>query len=406
MELEIAALYKAVRARLTAAAPPWGTRAYAEIAPAAAPLPYLVYTVTGRDALPNGESSADRGAVALTLRVLCIADGVAASLNVSAAAAALLDDADAGTADALDGGADWTIRACTRIETARVTRLIDGTPQPEAALIYRVLIEPKTPPQRTGRAVRFGAYTFPTSTLRLTDNFAAFTPLETALPGLNGALVEGGSAPAGRVEIACWLPVGDVNGRDALNAIIGWGAQDLVIAPGSGLAQRVTRARALRIEHPAAAADRPDLGGVVRIAFAAEQPRWFSAAAPAESGVQAACSGISTDFTRTVGGNLPAAPLISVIAALPISGFTLERRVGGAAADRIVYAAAVPGGSIVRIDTAALDVTINGAPAYSSAFSADHPDWFRLLPGANTIRVVLAAAESAAVVLTWADTWA
>jgi hypothetical protein len=262
------------------------------------------------------------------------------------------------------------------------------------------------------RLVTFGAYTFADVGVRWRDNFAQIAPREVELPGLSGALDlygEGaGAHAAGRIDVSLWLkadtPAAMLALRDGLKALIDTGTQTLVVEAAPGV-QRSTRARLLTVELPESYTQRPDVTHQAALTFAAETPRWFSVTAPSGSGVLQVCSGAQTDLTRTANGSATTCPMITVNATDGVNTITIQRRVGVSAADQVAYNAAIPNGATLIIDPRSATVTLNGADAYTAAFSAQHPAWMRLLPGANTIRVMLNAGASASIALTWLDCW-
>ncbi len=262
------------------------------------------------------------------------------------------------------------------------------------------------------KLISFGSYTFADSGARWRDNFAQVAAHEIALPGLNGALDADGSGVgvnvAGRIDVALWLKQADVTAmnaaRDALKGLLRAGAQRLTIesAPDQ---QRYTRARVLTIDMPEVYAQRTDTHQETALTFAAVTPRWFSVTPPVGSGTAYACSGAQTDFTRTANGSAFAYPTITVTATSGVTTLTIQRLDGALVADQITYAGAIPDGATLIIDPCTWGVTLNGADAYGSAFSALHPAWFRLPPGAHTIRVALNTGATADIALRWDDTW-
>ncbi|MFN8530181.1 MAG: phage tail family protein [Anaerolineae bacterium] len=389
MEYEGAAVYRAVRARLTAETELWGTRAYAELAPEGTIFPYLVYALRDIKPLPGPTQ-----ARAVMISITAVTDDLGVGLSAAGRIAALLDGFSAA-----ENSGDWAIRACMRSGGSQKTGLVDAVPQHEISLHYRMILDADTPVYT--RAVRFGDYAFPAPAARLRDNFAATTVSETPLPGRDGAWIDGERTPQGRIEVMVPFEAGDA-ARDALHALSAIGWQELVIEPsgmGGESAQRSTLARLIAIDLQA-----DDLPQAV-LTFAAETPRWFGVTDPAGSGTAQTCSGAVTEFTRTANGSATAYPTITITAITNLSGIAVQRMVANQPADQIVYAAGLSSGDVLTIDTRALTITLNGADAYGSVFNTAHPAWFRLLPGANVLRAAVGVGETASVTIDWRDTW-
>jgi len=403
MESEAAVVYRAIRVRLTT--PPaddeiWSDRVYAELAPNGAARPYLVTVVNGYERLPETARRA-----ALLARITCAADTFADAHTAVGRIAELLDGA-------LDGGTDWAILSVTQVGSIQKTHLVDGVPVYEAGAIFRFVLEAKTAEShgaRLTRVIHFGGVTLPDTGLAFRDNFARFDPLETVLPGLDGALDQGGAGAAGRIEYRLRLAADSaaamVTARDAIKGLARIGAAELVIEPSPGGAQRSTWARLIDAAIEEGYAAETHVRSEAVLTFAAPTPRWFSTAQPTGSGTAQACGGVLTEFTRTANGNAAAYPVIAVTAGSALTSVKIQRIVSGAAVDEVAYMGAIGAGGLLVIDARALQVTRNGVDAYNAYFSALDPAWFRLMPGANTIRVILGAGESAAVSVTWKDCW-
>lgn len=404
MESEAAAVYRAIHARLTASSQEsWGNRAYAELAPSGAARPYVVAALNGYERQPE---------TALMARITCVADTFAGAVSAAGRIGELFDGADQGTSGALDGGSDWVIVRVMRIAVTTKTHLIDGIPVYESSAVYRFIVESSAMGAhgaRLTRVISFGGVTLPDTGLAYRDNFAQLDPLETALPGLDGAFDQGGTGAAGRIEVRLRLVADSaaamVTARDAIKGLARLGSADVVIEPSPGSAQRSTCARLIRADIQESYADGTHLRAEAAITFAAACPRWFSVTTPSGSGTSHACSGAQTDFTRTTNGNAAVYPLITVTAVSALSLVKVQRISGGVAVDEIAYTDAIGAGGVLAIDARALSVTRSGVDAYTADFSTLDPAWFRLTPGANTIRVIVGAGESAAVSVTWRDSW-
>lgn len=266
------------------------------------------------------------------------------------------------------------------------------------------------------RLLSFGGYTFPDTIPErgelIYSNFSNTVPRVVKLPGMDGGFDEYGDDPPARETGAVryrFVLTADsaaemMQKHDAVMAMASYGRALLTVeaAPGE---QRFTWAKVNNISapiHSPAYTDR-----IVRVAvdFQVTLPNWFSDS-PDSPQVEA-CSGTATDFTVTNAGNSIATPVITVdpSAGGLASGLVIQRIVSAQVVDEIEYDAALIGSDILVIDTKKLSVRKNDTDAYGSAFAADHPAWMRLLPGDNTIRVILGGGESADVTFTWDDTW-
>ncbi len=261
------------------------------------------------------------------------------------------------------------------------------------------------------RVIRFGTHTFADTGVRVEDNFAVMRARESRLIGGDGSFDEDGENPSpresGRVRFDCWLkgesPAEVAALRDTLRGLTALGARDLVIETDAG-DQRSTRAKLIRVEMPEVYARMNRQHQYASLTWSA-YPRWYSVEAPAASGSAQLCSGALTDFTRSHAGNIAAHPVITIAASTAITTLRVRRIVGGVTSDEIAYNGGLDASDILAIDTRRLRVTVNGEDAYREGFVALHPAWFRLMPGENTIRVVLGAGESASVTVNWLTTW-
>lgn len=105
-ETALAALYRVVLARLKGTGgDPWGERVHPDVAPAGTARPHVVFGYAGGGEL-NENIQPDAGLV-LTVQAICANDVDA--FGCAARISALLNDADRGTARALDASPDWII---------------------------------------------------------------------------------------------------------------------------------------------------------------------------------------------------------------------------------------------------------------------------------------------------------
>jgi hypothetical protein len=266
------------------------------------------------------------------------------------------------------------------------------------------------------RIISFGTYTFPDSIPSsgeiLRTNFGDAVPRTTRLPGLDGGFDNMGDAPApneigfvrARLTLVASSAADMAARRDAVMAMMRAGRATLTAETFAG-AMRYCMAKVNNINLPAVYDARSARIIDATVDFQVAYPRWYSAAAGSPVGISA--SGTLTDGTVTASGTAVAQPVITVTATTAISagGLTIRRMVSSVVADEIVYAAALANADVLAINCQGLTVRKNGTDAYGAAFSAAHPAWLRLQPGANTIRVILGGGETATVSVAWEDTW-
>lgn len=117
-ETALAALYRAVKSRLSEGGELWDTRAYADIIPAKVVRPYVIFFVSG-----GGESNdlVDADA-SYQLTVKGVSDNLQTSLQIAARLAGLVNNQ--GTQDrpdtALDAGDEWEITTSTQGRTVHL----------------------------------------------------------------------------------------------------------------------------------------------------------------------------------------------------------------------------------------------------------------------------------------------
>ena len=265
------------------------------------------------------------------------------------------------------------------------------------------------------RFVSFGAYTFPDTVPDsgevLRSNFGNAVPRTSRLPGMDGGYDEyGDDAAAGeignvraRFMLVAATAAAMQTARDAVMATARYGRATLTVETFAG-GQRFTKARvnniAMNSEHDAYSEKLCE----VTVDFQVALPRWYSVAGA--SPVTTACSGVLTDFTITNGGNANAQPVITIDPSVTLtSGVKVQRIVSSVVVDQVDYDASLLASDLLVVNCQSLTVTKNAVDAYGNVFSSNHPAWLRLLPGANTIRVVLVGAETASVAVAWDDTW-
>lgn len=278
--------------------------------------------------------------------------------------------------------------------------------------------------------LRFGSgdqlYTFPDTGVAYSDNFRDLVPRTTRLPGLTGGFDELGEEPApseiGKVNFSFWLHT-ELEGRagrvrmtrlrDAVNEMAAFGWKRLYMQPEDPDAdERYCTARINSIQMSERADNRHDLSQRVSVVWQVPDPRWYTQGTEAwswgdgtlwsgapwgGSATAQACSGTSTDITITTQGNAITYPrlIISCAAGQSAQNPTVQRLVGsGTVADEISYTGSLSAGDSLTINCRKSSVKLGAANAYDD-FSFNYPDWLRLFPGENTLRVTLANSSDA-----------
>lgn len=266
---------------------------------------------------------------------------------------------------------------------------------------------------------RFGAgpqtYTFPSADMvqqNVSDNFGNAVPRTTRLPGLDGGFDEFGVDPApaeiGKVDLGLYL-VGTARSEmtallDALRVMKSWGKSHLYMQPDDPAEDlRWCSARINNIMSPS------DLKGLgvhqhVKIIWQVSDPFWYTQGTEAfrwgdgtlwgegvawgGDATPQALSGKITDLTVTVGGKAKTLPRIVIEcgAGETFNRPKVQRLVGGLVVDEAFYNVALIANDQLIIDCRKASVTENGVAAFDD-FTYDHPDFIRLYPGKNTLRV-------------------
>lgn len=249
------------------------------------------------------------------------------------------------------------------------------------------------------------------------DNFAEVVPRTQRLPALDGGFDELGDLPApaeiGNVQVNFALVSETLAGMtaqlDALRALARWGKGRLYMQVADGTqGERWCWARLNNLSTPHNYARHTDLFMRVQASFQVSDPHWY------EQGRWAWAWGDGTRWgSRTWGGgalvyaitglstplNLPTrvgtAPVrprftFKVGTGHSAEDVTLQRlSSSGVVLEQIQYAGLLSAGDVLDVNAFALRVTKNGAPAYTSAFSASRWGWMTLQTGINTLRVEL-----------------
>lgn len=279
------------------------------------------------------------------------------------------------------------------------------------------------------RVVRFGDYVFPETVDSWHDNFGNAVPRTTRLPGIDGGYDEFGVGRApteiGKIDVGFWLFASDGDemdaARDAVMAMADWGVQQLVIQPWGASAQRYAWARVNYIRLPEKAADCPDRQLRVTVTYQVADPYWYSDVGDVPifgaaqygrgflyggGGASIAAAGAETLATLYNFGNAFTFAKVTVIAGdSGCESVTIERLVNDVVRDRVSWTDALGAGDVLVVDGRMAQVTLNGISNYGDAFNFLHPDWMRLMPGGNVVRVALGASDEATIQIRYYARW-
>jgi hypothetical protein len=263
--------------------------------------------------------------------------------------------------------------------------------------------------------VKFGSgsrlYTFPTrSQVSFTDNFASLVTKTVRMPGVNGGFsnlgLGRGLSPIGTVRADNWLTFNDFveasDKVDSLRQMADWGLQPLFMQPLYGPVRwcwaRLNDQQLQQDVHNV-----PHRQQKVPIVFEVPDPFWYSIGTEIVWGGGALWgaatsiwggSGGSTSVTAsgtisvTVGGNAFTFARIFVknTSGAAASNLVIKRTVGSEVEDQVSYSGTIPTGTTLVIHPRRRRVLL-GTENMISEFDALNPDWMRLYPGANTLKV-------------------
>lgn len=114
------------------------------------------------------------------------------------------------------------------------------------------------------------------------------------------------------------------------------------------------------------------------------------------------------EVTVNVGGNATALPVLSVIpgAGDSCEDVRVQRVVQGAVVDEVRYRPVLDAGDELLVNGAMQIITVNGIRTFKPDVTWKHPDFFRLMPGDNLLRVRMGnGSDEATVRLWWLNTW-
>jgi len=280
-------------------------------------------------------------------------------------------------------------------------------------------------------------YVFPATIQHYSANFGDLVTQTMRLPGVDGGFDQYGdeTAPAavGQVTLGFTLVTESraamTAARDAVRQMAQWGKKRLFWQPTDpALPLRWTWARINYLGMGERPAEHSDLWQPVTINWQCADPAWYGRGSEGKLwgelkwwglllpggdcwGGEAAWQAVSGQSTllatATNAGNANSLPRISLVcgAGQSATNPVIERVAAGVVRDRAQYTGTLSAGDELAIDCRSARVTLNGAGVYA-ALSVTHPDWLRLAPGANTLRLRMAyTTDACSVRVRWYDVW-
>jgi hypothetical protein len=248
--------------------------------------------------------------------------------------------------------------------------------------------------------------------LSYVDNFADLVTKTTRMAFNNGGFDElglgRGLSEIGNVQAEFWLHFeGDEDADDQIDAfrqMNDWGVQRLFMQPhDQNAAERWCLARINDISGGQNVRDMPRDRQRMKVTFQVADPFWYT------DGNQnlwdstydwdSTITWDGTGFTTVTGsGTLPITPVgnaftlgrvvVQVTGAQTFHQITVRRLVNSGVADEMVLQMELVDNDVIEFDPRKQWVLVNGIDQFSN-FEFRHPDWLRLLPGANSIQVIL-----------------
>ncbi len=266
--------------------------------------------------------------------------------------------------------------------------------------------------------LKFGSgsklYTFPTrSQVIFTDNFASLVTKTVRMPGVNGGFSNLGTgrglSPIGTVRVDNWLTFNDfveaTDKVDSLRQMADWGLQPLFMQPLYG-PTRFCFARLSDQQLQQNVHNTPHNRQKVPVVFEVPNPFWCRTVSGFgqlwddgvgkwdDGGVWDASLGynisLNTSYSFTNNGNYFTLPtvMLSNDGVSDVSDIRVRRIVDGAIEDEFSYSAALAAGTYLYINPEARRVLLGPTGTNVLAnFTANTPDWIRLLPGSNSLNV-------------------
>ncbi len=285
--------------------------------------------------------------------------------------------------------------------------------------------------------VRYGAgrrvYTFPAGLLGAADiHFRDPVTNTTRLPAMDGGFdtYGDGAAPQAVGSLSVNFALVSADGmdmdaqRDAVLSLQGWRKQPLWFQPTDGGApERFCWAKVSNISLTQKENDLSDYQQAVSINFQVSDPHWYVNRYEAPlwgafdwgdgslwggaAALQAA-SGLSTTLVNAENiGNADALPRITLYvgAGQQVTYPRIQRIVNAHVVQELGWNGTLTAGDVLELNCRGASVKLNQADAYAN-LEFDSADWLTLLPGDNTLRLVMAGAgDACSVAVRWFDTY-
>ena len=245
------------------------------------------------------------------------------------------------------------------------------------------------------------------------DNFANVVPRTRRVIGSDGGFDEFGTSPApaeiGNLQAQIVLRVNtqsDMTAKMDNLRKISRGSKGFLYMQMEDDTIRWAKARVNSISTPVSETTHSEYIIRARLAFQLSAPHWYvnNTEEPlwgqftwgdfvyGGDVTSNAVSGTITGFTVTLGGTVQTLPRIVIAcgAGETAENVTIQRLVDGVAEDEITFTDVLIESDSVEVDCGAKSVLKNGVNAFDDFSFDGHPDWIRLQPGDNEIRVVMA----------------
>jgi len=257
-------------------------------------------------------------------------------------------------------------------------------------------------------------YTFPATAMfpqdqAFTTNFKALLARSSRVPGGNGGIRDFGfqraPSPVGSVQATIVLATESRSAmqalRDALNTMADWGMGKLVDTINGS--ERWAICSLQTIDMAEDRSKHTDLFQTVKLTFEAPEPYWITAGnQQLWDGTHNWNSAINWDqgsFTTITGsGTLSITPsgnaftlgrfVARVTGSQNFNQLLVQRTVNGVIQDQIKLQLALNQNDVIEIDPRRQWALVNGSNQLAN-FDFLFPDWMRLLPGSNTLKVTL-----------------
>ncbi len=251
------------------------------------------------------------------------------------------------------------------------------------------------------------------------DNFAEVVPRTVRTVGADGGFDSYGSDPSpaaiGNIQGNVVVTVNELTEMtakvDALRRLSRLPKGTLFAQMEDGTV-RYCKARINNIQTPQSEKNHTEVWLKAQISWQANNPHWLGVGSEyplwgefiwgqeSELPPSEAVAGASTDFVLSLSGTVETLPRIVIECGTgeTAENVTIQRLVDGSPVDEVSFADTLVDGDSVEIDCNTKAVTKNSVDAYDMFDYDGHPDWIRLQPGDNDIRVLMDNGGDAATV--------